>query len=80
MRCGGCFVAVDIDPKIRFGCCHTLPRIVQCIPICYRNFLMMLQGRRIIGVTLRIGRYFPGSAGFADDLLFHVRDTEGGMD
>ncbi|CAN0377474.1 unnamed protein product [Ectocarpus sp. 12 AP-2014] len=30
------------------------------------------EARRIFGVTLRIGRYFPGSAGLVDDLLFHV--------
>ncbi|CAN0384238.1 unnamed protein product, partial [Hapterophycus canaliculatus] len=26
---------------------------------------------RIFGVTVRVGRYFSGSAGFIDDLLFH---------
>eukprot|EP00752_Nemacystus_decipiens_P003801 g3497.t1 len=31
-------------------------------------------GGRIYGVTLRIGRYFPGSASVIDDLLFHVQD------
>ncbi|CAM9303322.1 unnamed protein product [Ectocarpus sp. 13 AM-2016] len=33
------------------------------------------EGRRIFGVTLRIGRYFPGSAGLVDDLLFHVQGS-----
>ncbi|CAN0118413.1 unnamed protein product [Ectocarpus fasciculatus] len=33
------------------------------------------EGRRIFGVTLRIGRYFPGSAGLVDDLLFHVQSS-----
>ena len=37
----------------------------------------MLQGGRIYGVTLRIGRYFPGSASIIDDLLFHVQDRPG---
>lgn len=28
-------------------------------------------------MTLRIGRYFPGSAGLVDDLLFHVQGSPG---
>ena len=31
------------------------------------------QGGHIYGITLRIGRYFPGSASVIDDLLFHVQ-------
>ncbi|CAM9716094.1 unnamed protein product [Hapterophycus canaliculatus] len=32
-------------------------------------------GRRIFGLTVRVGRYFPGSADLIDDVLFHVKDT-----
>eukprot|EP00904_Undaria_pinnatifida_P009091 jgi/Undpi1/5311/HiC_scaffold_2.g00592.m1 len=33
--------------------------------------------RKIIGVTLRIGRFFKGSAGLIDDLLFPVSEPSG---
>eukprot|EP00903_Cladosiphon_okamuranus_P017505 g16124.t1 len=39
-----------------------------------KNHGPMQHGGGIHGVTLRIGRYFPGSASAIDDLLFHVQD------
>lgn len=35
------------------------------------------QKGQIVGVSLRIGRYFKGSAGLMDDLLFRVVDDPG---
>ena len=37
----------------------------------------VLQERKIIGVTLRIGRYVKGSAGLIDDLLFPAEGSLG---
>lgn len=48
----------------------------RTIPVSPSTVLPWLsQGGRIFGVTVRVGRYFPGSAGFIDDLLFHVKDS-----
>lgn len=37
----------------------------------------VVQVGMIYGLTLRIGRFFKGSAGLIDDILFHVADSPG---
>ncbi|CAM9105391.1 unnamed protein product, partial [Scytosiphon promiscuus] len=41
----------------------------------HRISVMRSREGEIFGVTVRVGRYFPGSAGYIDDLLFHVKDS-----
>lgn len=45
----------------------------------WRSLNKIKQESKIIGVTLRIGRFFKGSAGLIDDLLFPVEDSPGTM-
>ena len=41
------------------------------------HFKMFEQNGEIFAATLRIGRFFKGSAGLIDDILFHVVGVPG---